>query len=116
MQSVELRHRPSFGKKIGIEMSRHDFLQHVCEQISLVVTRCECSYRCAELLKLLGRKAAQSGQRKIKRRNFGLHWHNLNFRPDSRGLVQHGFGRDAGENFELFLMHRWFAREEKRAN
>src|SRR6266446_4275428 len=116
MQSVELRDRSSFGKEIGIEMPGHDFLQHVCEQISFVVTRCEGSYGCAELLKLLGRKAAQSGQCEVERRNFGLHRHDFNFRPDSCGLVQHGFGCDAGENFELFLVHRWLVREEKCAN
>ena len=116
MQCVELRDRPSFGKKIGVEMSRHDFLQHVCEQIIFVVARCEGSYSCAELLELLWRKAAQRRQCEVKCRNFGLHRHNLNFRPDSRGLVKHGFGRDASENLELFLVHRWFAREKKCAN
>src|SRR5438876_5163153 len=116
MQSVELRARPWFWKEIGIVMPRHDCLQHVCELIRFVVTRCKGSYSCAELLKLLGRKAAQSRECEVKRRNFGLHRHNLNFRPGSRGLVKHGFGRDARENFELFLVHRWFAREKKCAN
>src|SRR5439155_1648175 len=87
MQSVELRDRPSFGEEICIEMPGHDFLQHVCEQISFVVARREGFNRCAELLKLLGRKAAQGWQREVKRRNFGLHRHDLNFRPDSRGLA-----------------------------
>src|SRR5207302_11077374 len=113
MQCIELRDRPSFGKKIGVEMSRHDFLQHVCEQIIFVVARCEGSYSCAELLELLGRKAAQRRQCEVKCRNFGRPRLTWNLGQDRRVPVRLASDRAAAENSDLFLLHGWFVCEEK---
>jgi hypothetical protein len=91
-------------------------LQHIHEQISFGVACDECFGGCAELLKLLARKTAQGRQREIDQGNSSLRRHALGVGVDSHYLVTYGLRCGAIQIFELLLLRRWFAGEQKCTN
>ncbi len=94
---------------MGIEMTHHDFLKHVFEQVGLVVALGENFHGGAEL-------GILRGQRQIHERKSYLRRKALDLRPDFFGLVAHRVGSSSAEFFELFLLRRCVCAEKKRAD
>src|SRR5215831_13005609 len=101
MQVIELDDRSAVREKVCFQMSRHNFLQHVCEQI--VSARTQCLNSRTEAFELWKRELSQRRHCQINQRDSDVRGQILNLRPDLLRLVPGRFGFDTGEIVELLL-------------